>query len=178
MSIWLFFSDHLNIFWLTQCRLSMQCFWQCIAKYLTKWNFFPDQVISIQPPPSSLQPPEQKKTLLLSSILFLWEKPLCTMKWIFWQYVVLKHISLEGNQVNPQNHTPSLHAIVNTFPRIYFLFVPLIDGRFLSRTKLPYFQPQALPSSPNSSQRRLQALQKWRCLCVNSEKRSSANKCK
>ena len=71
-----------------------------------------------------------------------------------------------------------LHATANTFPRIFFLFVPLIIAHSHSCTKLPYFQPQVLPSSPNSSQRRLQALQKWRCLCVNSEKRSSANKCK
>ena len=27
-------------FWLTQYLLGIQCFWQCITKYLTKWNFF------------------------------------------------------------------------------------------------------------------------------------------
>ena len=143
-------------------------FWPSGTFFLTKLSVFSHH-------PLHCSPLEHKKTLLLSSILFFWENPyevniltVCSPQTYFFR----------GKSSEPTNTPPPLHAIVNTFPRIYFLFVPLIDGRFLSCTKLPNFQPQALPSSPNPSQRRLQALQKWRCLCVNSEKRSSANKCK
>ena len=125
----------------------MQCFWQCITKYLTEWNFFSDQFISIQPPSSSLQPPEHKKTLLLSSILFFGDKPLCNMKWIFWQYVVLKHVSLEGKQVS----LPTLSMRLRTLSQIIF---PLCTFDYCS---LPQSHLSSLfPASSASEQSELQ----------------------